>query len=292
MASVADRIYVTRTGEVGSVGVVAVHIDESAADAQAGLAWTYMFAGATKVDGNPHQPLSDRARAAIQADVDELYAELCALVATNRRMSGNAVRGTEAAVYPRRGSCSNGLCRPRRHARSGHRRNGGRPRNVRSRSNQLDHKKEHVHGDERDRTAGTGCKRATAATAQPSPKHRRCLPNRLLLLSLRGTGSCPSAAGGASSPGERADPAERLRAEYAEIAALAAQAARLGVTVDAADAMKKGISADALRRTVLDALAARSEAATVIAAAPSTPVTGDSAIVRRAKERAAATTRG
>ena len=64
LASVADRIYVTRTGEVGSVGVVAVHIDESAADAQAGLAWTYMFAGATKVDGNPHQPLSGRARAA------------------------------------------------------------------------------------------------------------------------------------------------------------------------------------------------------------------------------------
>ncbi len=93
-------------------------------------------------------------------------------------------------------------------------------------------------------------------------------------------------------PASGADPAERLRAEYAEIAALATQAARLGVTVDAADAMKKGISAEALRRTVLDALAARSDAATVIAAAPSTPITGDSAIVRRAKERAAATTRG
>ena len=36
---------------------------------------------------------------------------------------------------------------------------------------------------------------------------------------------------------------------------IAAQAARLGVTVDAADAMRKGISADALRRSVLDALA-------------------------------------
>ena len=47
-----------------------------------------------------------------------------------------------------------------------------------------------------------------------------------------------------------------------------------------------------LRRTVLDALAARAEATTVIAAAPSAPVAGDSAIVRRAKERAAATTRG
>jgi hypothetical protein len=91
-------------------------------------------------------------------------------------------------------------------------------------------------------------------------------------------------------PAAATDPGERLRAEYAEIATLSTQAARLGVTVDAADAMKKGISADALRRTVLDALAARSEAATVIAAAPSpAPAAGDSAIVRRAKERAAAT---
>ena len=54
--------------------------------------------------------------------------------------------------------------------------------------------------------------------------------------------------------------AEKLRAEFAEIAAVAAQAARLGVTVDAADAMRKGISPDALRRSVLDALAARAEA--------------------------------
>jgi hypothetical protein len=82
--------------------------------------------------------------------------------------------------------------------------------------------------------------------------------------------------------------ADALRAEYADLAALAAQAARLGVTVDAADAMRKGISADDLRRSVLDALAARSEAATIIAAAPSTPVAGDSPIVRRAKQRAAA----
>ena len=85
--------------------------------------------------------------------------------------------------------------------------------------------------------------------------------------------------------------ADKLRAEYAEIAALATQAARLGVTVDAADAMRKGISADDLRRSVLDTLAARAEATSVIAAAPSTPVAGDSPIVRRAKERAAAAAR-
>jgi hypothetical protein len=82
--------------------------------------------------------------------------------------------------------------------------------------------------------------------------------------------------------------AEKLRAEFAEVTAIVSQAARLGVTVDAADALKRGIAPDALRRSVLDTLAARAEATTVIAAAPSTPVAGDSPIVRRARERAAA----
>jgi hypothetical protein len=82
--------------------------------------------------------------------------------------------------------------------------------------------------------------------------------------------------------------ANALRVEFAEIAEIAAQAARLGVAVDAADAMRRGISADALRRSVLDTLATRAEATAVIAVAPSTPTTSDSPIVRRAKERAVA----
>ena len=92
-------IYVTRTGEAGSIGVVAVHVDESGADAKAGLAWTFVFAGEQKVDGNAHEPLSERARATIQADVDRLYAEFCALVAANRGLTVETVRGTNAAIY-------------------------------------------------------------------------------------------------------------------------------------------------------------------------------------------------
>ena len=84
----------------------------------------------------------------------------------------------------------------------------------------------------------------------------------------------------------RPDPAETLRAEYAEIAAISAQANRLGVTIDAADAMQKGIRPDALRRSVLDALASRSEANSVIATAPRPQGSGESPIVRRARERA------
>ena len=40
-----------------------------------------------------------RARATIQADVDRLYAEFCGLVAANRGLTNETVRGTNAAVY-------------------------------------------------------------------------------------------------------------------------------------------------------------------------------------------------
>lgn len=82
--------------------------------------------------------------------------------------------------------------------------------------------------------------------------------------------------------------AARLRAEYGEIAGIAAQASRLGVNIDAADAMRQGLKPDALRRSVLDALAARSEAADIVAAIPATATAGDSPIVKRARERASA----
>ena len=81
---------------------------------------------------------------------------------------------------------------------------------------------------------------------------------------------------------------DALRAEFAEIAAVAALAARLGVTIDAPDAMKRSIKPDALRRSVLDALAIRSEASTIVATAPAQPSAGASPIVQRARERAAA----
>src|SRR6187401_483104 len=99
IASTADRVYVTQTGEVGSIGVVAAHIDESGADAQAGLSWSFIFAGQQKVDGNAHEPLSARARSTIQTDVDRLYGQFCELVSANRGLTIDAVRATQAATY-------------------------------------------------------------------------------------------------------------------------------------------------------------------------------------------------
>ena len=279
VASTADRLYVTRTGEVGSIGVVAVHVDESGADAKAGLAWTFVFAGERKVDANGHEPLSERARATIQADVNRLYAQLCGLVAANRGLTIEAMRATDAAIY--RGELA---------IRAG----------LADRLGTLDLAIAEMVA-ELDRTASTA-RNIVNPTPKRSPSMATTETERIqhdatepqLPLASQAAPQAPNPEPTPPAPEPAADPApvpgpaDKLRAEFAEIAALAAQAARLGVNVDAADAMRKGISADALRRSVLDALAARAEATSVIAAAPSTPIAGDSSIVRRAKERAAA----
>lgn len=278
VASTADRLYVTRTGEAGSIGVIAVHVDESGADAKAGLAWTFVFAGERKIDANGHEPLSERARATIQADVDRLYAELCGLVASNRGLTVEAVRATDAAIY--RGELA--ICA-----------------GLADRLGTLDLAIAEMV-TELDRMASTA-RNIVNPTPKRSPSMATTETERIqhdatepqLPLASQAPPQAPNPEPTLPAPEPAADPApvpgpaDKLRAEFVEIAALAAQAARLGVTVDAADAMRKGISADALRRSVLDALAARAEATSVIAAAPSTPIAGDSPIVRRAKERAA-----
>lgn len=92
IASAADEVVATPSAMVGSIGVFMVHLDESAADEQAGLTYSLISAGKYKTEGNPYEPLSDEARAAIQASVDEYYGLFVNAVATQRGVSANAVR--------------------------------------------------------------------------------------------------------------------------------------------------------------------------------------------------------
>jgi signal peptide peptidase SppA len=99
IATAADEIWTTRTGNIGSIGVVAAHIDVSEADKKAGVKWTYIFEGETKVDGNPHEPLSDPAHEAIAADVKHLYDMFVEVVSQNRGMTAQQIRDTKAKTY-------------------------------------------------------------------------------------------------------------------------------------------------------------------------------------------------
>lgn len=99
LASATSRLFVTRTSGIGSIGVIALHVDQSQSDANAGLKFTPIHAGARKNDGTPHEPLTDEARGSIQAEVNRLYELFVLTVADQRGLSAEAVRKTEAALY-------------------------------------------------------------------------------------------------------------------------------------------------------------------------------------------------
>jgi len=99
LASACDEIWISRTGGVGSVGVVRFHQDWSGNNAQIGLKVTPLFAGARKVDFNPNFPLSEEAHAEAMADLEDMRTMFVDTVARNLGMEADAVRATEAACY-------------------------------------------------------------------------------------------------------------------------------------------------------------------------------------------------
>ena len=85
----------------------------------------------------------------------------------------------------------------------------------------------------------------------------------------------------------------QLREKKAEITEIAAQAGRLGITIDAAKALRDGTAPEALRKLVLERASAAADARDIVAAPPSLvlPLAKESPIVAAAK-RAAASPRG
>ncbi|MDK9720398.1 MAG: S49 family peptidase [Rhodospirillales bacterium] len=261
IACAADVLIVTQTGEAGSIGVVAVHVDESNADRQAGMNWTFIQAGDKKTDGNPHAPLSSEARADIQADVDGLYERFVSLVAKRRELSPVAVRATQAGVYRGDIAVQAGLA--------------NRVGTLRQAANDM--------ADQLNRKPLSRGK-----SAQPSLIRKETLMQNDDTPEPKAVTEPdkPQAAPAVPPPDPLAQAEQRLRADFAELADVAAQGARLGVKLDVAEAMAKGIRPDALRRTLLEELARRSDAANLVATAPAKGAS-ESPIVKRAREAAA-----
>lgn len=109
IAASAQRLFVTETGGVGSIGVIALHVDQSVKDAKDGYRFTAVTAGAHKNDYSPHEPLSDAAKTELQGEVDRLYAIFTDHVAAMRGLDLQAVRATEAGLYFGANAVSQGL---------------------------------------------------------------------------------------------------------------------------------------------------------------------------------------
>lgn len=92
IAASASEIVVTPSGEVGSIGIITMHVDESKADEQQGIRRTLITAGKYKGDGAMGTPLTDAVASQLQARADELYGMFVRSVAKGRGVSVEAVR--------------------------------------------------------------------------------------------------------------------------------------------------------------------------------------------------------
>ncbi|MFN3616042.1 MAG: S49 family peptidase [Rubrimonas sp.] len=258
LASQADRIILPRTGAVGSIGVVAMHSDMSGALDQKGIAVTLIHAGARKVDANPYQPLPEAVRDRIAGkleDLRQLFAETVA-EGRGRRLDTLRALGTEAAVFRGEAAVFAGLADEVADPITAFRAFAAAPRGTTT-----------PRGKGLMMTTASEDHAQPAASTPPEPTPPAAI-------------SPPQTAATAMSP-------EAIRAEAAEVAQVCAQAARLGMQIDAADAVAKGVKPEALRAKVLADLAARSDAAGIIATAPA-PGAKESPIVTAAKKSAAA----
>jgi signal peptide peptidase SppA len=87
LSSAATEIWVTPSGQVGSIGVYCLHVDISKWLEDNGETWTFISAGKYKVEGNPAEKLSDEARAAIQGEIDRYFDMFEGHVAKGRGVS-------------------------------------------------------------------------------------------------------------------------------------------------------------------------------------------------------------
>jgi signal peptide peptidase SppA len=284
IACAADRLWLTRTAEVGSIGVVAVHVDESVADAKAGLNYTFLHAGTHKVDGHPHAPLPAPVAADIQADIEQLHEQFISLVAGFRRLTPDAIRNTEARVYRGEAALQAGLADQigtRNEALAALQRQlamstGRSLRNkaaalsaTRTTSRSQTFPKEISMNDHNPVTPVDTQENTTPNTA-PTPVHSPQTPPPLDEAAIT------------------AQVEQRLRRQLAELTEIAAQAKRLGVTVDPAQALARGVTPDALRQSVLQQAAERDVAQDIVAQAPAPAPTkpqsvADSPLVKAAQ---------
>lgn len=111
MASAARQMIVPEHGSAGSIGVIAIHTDMSAALEQNGLAVTILAAGAHKADGNPFEALPEPVGNKIRAELEVARQAFAQKVATYRgkRISFDEIMATEAQVFTGAEAVRNGL---------------------------------------------------------------------------------------------------------------------------------------------------------------------------------------
>jgi signal peptide peptidase SppA len=99
IGSACSELVVSQTSGVGSIGVIASHMDRSRQQESQGVKVTTVYAGAHKNDLSPNEPLTDQSMKFLQDLVQESYQLFVNAVADYRGLSVEAVRATEAGLY-------------------------------------------------------------------------------------------------------------------------------------------------------------------------------------------------
>ncbi|WP_312126555.1 S49 family peptidase [Brevundimonas sp.] len=96
----ADRISASRVGMIGSIGAVVVHENWSEALKKAGVEITPIQFGTSKTDGAWFAGLSEKARADLQAEIDQIGRDFVAAVSAARpQLSEAEILAQQAAVF-------------------------------------------------------------------------------------------------------------------------------------------------------------------------------------------------
>lgn len=109
IASAADQVFLSRTSGVGSVGVIALHYEQSKAEEDVGVKYTAIYAGDHKNDWSMHEPLTKEAKSLMKADIDDTYDIFCEAVARNRNIAVQQVKTTQARIYQGQNGVNVGL---------------------------------------------------------------------------------------------------------------------------------------------------------------------------------------
>jgi HK97 family phage major capsid protein len=92
IGAAAEEFVASPSADVGSIGIITVHLDASVANEAEGLKYTVLTAGRYKGEGNPFEPLSDEAREYAQSRLDDAYGQFVGTVAKGRNVPVATVR--------------------------------------------------------------------------------------------------------------------------------------------------------------------------------------------------------
>lgn len=261
LTSSVDEIHIGKSAKAGSIGVMAVHWDYSAALEKWGEKVTYFYAGEHKIDGAPFIPLTDQAKQSFMQSIEEEYQRLCQVTAAGRGVDVKKMIATEAAVYRGQAAVDAGLADQvstfeetlmaiqKKTAPSGARLNSVSNPGT-----------DDTDGDEDMNTQQTGGKTAEDLAAEVAnskePKPTPAAPVTAEAAAI--AEACQAAGFPQLTAGliKEAPSMERVNARIGEAREIEAAAKNVGLAAMAGNLISSGVNLDTARKLIFDAKAA------------------------------------